>query len=183
MVAAAFLFRASIRTFLECLPTELIFFPFIYANVILFNMELTPSPPRRIERPRSVAILAGIQFLQSLTLLSYGIFWISMAGWPSSQWEFSLDFFVSMLVQVVTSGVGLLVLGLLTGAVSFQLLRMTRYAWLMAMLLQGVILFTSLVAYIRQQPNYLLMASGVILVFYLNQNEIQAVMRGKLDEI
>ncbi len=88
-----------------------------------------------------------------------------------------------MIVQVVTSGVGLLVLGLLSGAVAFQLLRMIRYAWLMAMSLQGVILFTTLVAYLRQQPNYLLMASGVVLVFYLNQNEIQSVMRGKQDEI
>ena len=106
-----------------------------------------------------------------------------MAGWPSSQWEFTLEFFVSITVQVVTSGVGLLVLGLLTSAVAFQLLRITRYAWLLAMSLQGVILFTTLVAYLRQQPNYLLMASGVILVFYLNQNEVQAVMRGKQDEI
>jgi hypothetical protein len=146
-------------------------------------MEITPSTPRRIERPRSVGILAGIQFLQSLSLLIYGLYKISRAGWPSSRWEFSFDFFVSMLVQAVTSGVGLLVLGLLTGAVAFQLLRMTRYAWLLAMFLQGVILFTNLVAYIRQQPNYLLMASGVILVFYLNQNEVQAVMRGKQDEI
>jgi hypothetical protein len=146
-------------------------------------MTITPSPPRRIERPRSVAILAGIQVLQSLSLLIYGIYRISMAGWPSSRWEFNWDFFVSTLVQVVTSGVGLLVLGLLTGAVAFQLLRMTRYAWLMAMSLQGVILFTSLVAYINQQPNFLLMASGVILVFYLNQQEVQAVMREKQDEI
>jgi hypothetical protein len=146
-------------------------------------MTITPSPPRRIERPRSVAILAGIQFLQSLTLLIYGITRISSAGWPSSQWEFRLDFFVSMLVQVVTSGVGLLVLGLLTAAIAFQLLRMTRYAWLMAMSLQGLILLTTLVAYLRQQPNHILMATGVILVFYLNQQEVQAVMRGRQDEI
>jgi hypothetical protein len=146
-------------------------------------MTITPSPPRRIERPRSIAILAGIQFLQSLTLLIYGITRISSAGWPSNQWEFRLDFFVSMLVQVVTSGVGLLVLGLLTAAIAFQLLRMTRYAWLMAMSLQGLILLTTLVAYLRQQPNHILMATGVILVFYLNQQEVQAVMRGRQDEI
>jgi ABC-type uncharacterized transport system permease subunit len=106
-----------------------------------------------------------------------------MAGWSSSQWEFSLEYIVSLLVEVVTSGVGLLILGLLSAAVAFQLLRITRYAWLMAMSLQGIILFTTLVAYLRQQPNYLLMASGVILVFYLNQSEVQAVMRGKQDEI
>jgi hypothetical protein len=36
--------------------------------------------------------------------LIYGIYRISMAGWSSSQWEFSWNFFVSTLVQVVTSG-------------------------------------------------------------------------------
>jgi hypothetical protein len=71
----------------------------------------------------------------------------------------------------------------LSAAVALQLFRITRYAWLIAMSLQGVILFTSLIAYLRQEPNYLLMASGVVLVFYLNQNEIQSVMRGKQDEI
>jgi hypothetical protein len=146
-------------------------------------MELTSGSPRRIDRPRSVAILAGFQFLQSLILLIFGIFRISSSGWSMGQWEFSLDFLVASLVQVVTSGVGLLVLGLLSAAMALQLFRMTRYAWLFAMSLQGVILFTSLIAYLRQEPNYLLMASGVVLVFYLNQYEIQSVMRGKQDEI
>jgi hypothetical protein len=146
-------------------------------------MERIAGSPRRIDRPRSVAILAGFQFLQSLILLIFGVFAISSSGWSMGPWEFSLDFLVTSLVQVVTSGVGLLVLGLLSTAMALQLFRMTRYAWLFAMSLQGVILFTSLIAYLRQQPNYLLMASGVVLVFYLNQNEIQNVMRGKQDEI
>ena len=113
----------------------------------------------------------------------FGVFVISSSGWSMGQWEFSLDLLVTALVQVVTSRVGLLVLGLLSAAMALQLFRMTRYAWLFAMSLQGVILFTSLIAYLRQEPNYLLMASGVVLVFYLNQNEIQSVMRGKQDEI
>ena len=146
-------------------------------------MARTSIPPRTIDRPRSVAILAGFQIIQSLMLLIYAGFRLTSAGWPTAHWEFSLDAIVSGLVQVVTSGIGLLVLGLLTGAVALQLLRMSRYAWLFAMSLQGVILLTSLIAFFRQQPNYLLMASGVILVFYLNQNEVQAVMREKRDEI
>jgi len=85
--------------------------------------------------------------------------------------------------KVITSGAGLLVLGFLTLAITLQLFGLKSYAWLMAMSIQGIILFTSLMAYIRDEPNFFLMASAVVLVFYLNQNEIRVVMRGGQEEI
>lgn len=146
---------------------------------------MATAPVRRlkVERPRSVTILVVFQLLQSLTLLAYGGYRLATAGWPSQAWEFSLDFLAAALVQVITSGAGLLVLGTLTFIIALQLIGMRSYAWLMAMSLQGVILLTSLIAYLRHEPKFILMASGVILVFYLNQNEVQSVMRGRQEEI
>jgi hypothetical protein len=146
-------------------------------------METAPVRRLQVKRPRSVTILVVFQLLQSITLMAYGGYRLVVAGWPSQAWEFSLDFLAAALVQVITSGAGLLVLGMLTFIIALQLFWMRRYAWLMAMSLQGIILLTSLIAYLRHEPRYILMASGVILVFYLNQNEIQSVLRGRQEEI
>lgn len=137
----------------------------------------------KFERPRSVVILFFFQLAQGIILVAHGGYRVATAGWPSRNWEFSLDFLARVLGQVITSGLGLLVLGLLALLIALQLLQMKNYAWLMAMSLQGVILLTSLIAYLRQEPNFIQMAFGIVLVFYLNQSEIQSVMRGRQDEI
>jgi hypothetical protein len=128
-------------------------------------------------------VLVIFQILQSLALLSYGGYRVAATGWPSRSWELSLEFLVIALGKVITSGVGLLVLGLLTLAISLQLFGLKGYAWLLAMSIQGIILFTSLIAYFRDEPNFFLMASAVVLVFYLNQNEIRVVMCGGQEKI
>jgi hypothetical protein len=137
----------------------------------------------KVERPRSVSILFLFQLLQGFILVTHGGYRVATAGWPSRNWEFSLDFLARALGQVITSGVGLLVLGFLAILIAMQLFMMKNYAWLMAMSLQGIILLTSLIAYLRHEPNFIPMAFGVVLVFYLNQSEIQSVMRGRQDEI
>jgi hypothetical protein len=153
------------------------------AGVILIVMTVTPVQRIKVERPRSVIILVVFQIFQSLTLFTYGGFRITTAAWPNKAWELSLDFLAASLVMVITSGAGLLVLGFIALIIAWQLFRMKRYAWLMAMALQGIILLTSLMAYMRHEPNYILMAFGVVLVFYLNQNDIRAVMRAGQEEI
>jgi hypothetical protein len=146
---------------------------------------MATAPVRRlkVERPRSVIILVVFQLFESLFLLTYGGYRIATADLPNRVWEFSLDFLADTLVLVINSGAGMLVLGILTLVITLQLYGMKSYAWLMAMSLQGIILLTSLIAYLRQEPNFIIMALGVVLVFYLNQNEIQTVMRGGQDEI
>jgi hypothetical protein len=152
-------------------------------GVILFRMATVPVRRLKVERPRSVTILVVFQLFQSLTLLTYGGYRIATTEFPSRAWEFSLDFLADALVQVINSGAGMLVLGVLTLVIALQLYGMKSYAWLMAMSLQGIILLTSLIAYLRQEPNFILMLLGVVLIFYLNQYEIQTVMRGRQDEI
>lgn len=146
-------------------------------------METAPVRQREVERPRSVVIVVVLQIIQSLALFSFGVYRITTLAWPSRVWELSLEVLATVLVQVITSGVGLLVLGSLALLVAWQLFGMKSYAWLMGMSLQGIILLTSLIAYLREEPNHILMAMGVLLVFYLNQNEIQSVMRGSQEEI
>lgn len=146
-------------------------------------MQIAPVRRQQAERPRSVVILVVLQIIQSLSLFSFGFYRLTTLAWPSRVWELSLEVLATVLVQVITSGIGLLVLGSLALFVAWQLFGMKSYAWLMAMSLQGIILLTSLFAYMREEPNHILMAMGVLLVFYLNQNEIQTVMRGSQEEI
>ena len=141
-------------------------------------MASVPVRRPKLERPRSVIVLFVFQILQSLTLLTYGGYRVATTGWPSRAWEFSLDFMMVALVKVINSGAGLLVLGFLTLIIALQLFSIKSYAWLMAMSLQGIILFASLIAYLRHEPNFILMVFAVVLVFYLNQNEIRIVMCG-----
>jgi hypothetical protein len=56
---------------------------------------------------------------------------------------------------------------------SIGLLRMRPWAWLMAMIVQGISLIVYLVDYIRGAPNYVGMIFAVFVVFYLNQRDIQ----------
>jgi hypothetical protein len=56
---------------------------------------------------------------------------------------------------------------------SIGLLRMRPWAWLMAMIVQGISLIIYLVDYIRGAPNYVGMIFAVFVVFYLNQRDIQ----------
>ena len=146
-------------------------------------MQTAPVRQRVVERPRSVVILVVLQIIQSLALFSYGLYRLTTLAWPSRVWELSLEVLATVLVQVITSGVGLLVLGSLTLFIAWQLFGMKSYAWLMAMSLQGLILLTSLIAYLQEEPNHILMAMAVLLVLSLNQNEIQTVMRGSQEEI
>jgi hypothetical protein len=59
----------------------------------------------------------------------------------------------------------------LTVAVGMLLLR--HWAWLAALILQGVILAWGLVTYYRGEPHYVTMAVAALLVFYLNLREVR----------
>jgi uncharacterized membrane protein (DUF2068 family) len=58
---------------------------------------------------------------------------------------------------------------------SIGLLRMRPWAWLMAMIVQGISMILYLADYIRGVPNYVGMIFAVFVVFYLNQRDIQLI--------
>ncbi len=136
-----------------------------------------------VERPRSVGILAGLQFVQSLGLMAFGYMQIVNHVWPEAELLLQPEAMIPAFFDLITSGIGLFVLGALMFIVSIELLRLRNWAWLASMSVQGLTLASSLLAYIRQEPNYLAMVLGVILVFYLNQAEVQDAFRRKREQI
>jgi len=135
-----------------------------------------PHTPRR---SRSVTILAALHFLQSLVLLGFGIYLVSTTGWAHPEATQASRFLPLALFQGMISGVVTLVLALLGAVIAFALLRLKSWAWMAAMELQGLGLIAALYAYLRGNPNYVGMLIGIILVFYLNQQEIRAAFRGR----
>jgi hypothetical protein len=126
-----------------------------------------------------VSILVGVQFLQGLALFGYGVFLTIVYGWPGIA---SLPEGASRLLSIyyeLASGFGLLLFSLPIFLVAMALMRMKSWAWLAAMALQGLGLMVALLAYALGRPNYLAMLLGVLLVFYLNQQEVQAAFRGQ----
>jgi hypothetical protein len=133
-------------------------------------------------RPRSVPILAGLQMLQSLGFLYFGYTQAVSHIWPEGDILESPDRFISAAFEFITSGPGLILLAVLMFVVSVELLRLRKWAWLASMSVQGIGLAAALLAYMRQEPNFPSMFLGVLLVFYLNQQEVQDAFRRKPGE-
>jgi hypothetical protein len=134
-------------------------------------------------RPRSVVILAILQVVQSLGFLYYGWTQVVSYEWPEGVQGYSLDFLIPALFELFTSGIGLIILAFLMSIVSIELLRLRSWAWVASMSVQGLGLAAALLAYFRGEPNYVSMALGVLLVFYLNQKEVQDAYRRRGGEL
>lgn len=127
----------------------------------------------RITRPRSLVILAWLQILQSLGLFGYGLYRLVYFGIPEIQLEQSSTSLVFALIEVSTSGIGFILLSLPTFLIAIALLRFKSWAWLLAMSIQCLGLLVTLVGYVTHKPNYPSMILGVLLVFYLNQQDVR----------
>ena len=60
-------------------------------------------------------------------------------------------------------------------------LRLHRWAWVMLMAWTGISLCITLINYFYSRPNYLVMASDVIIAVALSQSDVQRIFRVKLD--
>jgi hypothetical protein len=145
-------------------------------------METLPSGSTSTSpiRPRSVAILVGIQALQGLILLGLGVYRVFLPpGWADLSRQ-ELQFLPLVLFDNLSSGILMVLFGSACLIIAYELLRLRSWAWMADMILQGVGLLAALVAYIQHRPNYIGMFVGIVIVFYLNTQEIQAVFRQKL---
>jgi len=128
-------------------------------------------------RPRSVTLLAWLQFLQSLVILGIGIYQFSTHG--------RLPLMDKLLAQLLplwlhTEEVGALLWGGLAifgVLISLALLKLHPWAWQTSILMQGLILIVALVAYLRSEPSYVSMVAASFMVFYLNQREVRIAFR------
>jgi hypothetical protein len=143
----------------------------------ILSFRMVKEEPPRIERPRSVTILAFLQVLQSLGFLGFGVMQVLEFEWPEAVVWQTPETFIPTVIELMVSGIGLIFVGVLMLIVTIELLRLRSWAWILSMSVQGMGLFAALSGYLRGEPNYLSMALGVLLVFYLNQQEVQDAFR------
>jgi len=104
-----------------------------------------------------------------------------MYGWGFEKREVQLPHIAPFEVfEVLSSGLLYLVLAIITLYIALALWLLSSWAWIAAMTLQGFSLLAALVGYLRHHPNYISMLLGILLVFYLNQQEVQSAFRRKL---
>jgi len=87
-------------------------------------------------------------------------------------WEFPHPLSQEATIQALGYSVAALLVLLAIG-----MWRLRRRAWVGTMLLVGVIMAIELLWYARGTPRYLIMTLCVLLVFYLNQSEVQGLFR------
>jgi hypothetical protein len=129
---------------------------------------LRPGGRRRFRRPSAVTLVAWLFLLQFIQLLVSGsIFWpggqVDLAGFEPTR-----EPGPTLVLEVVFVGLGLLAL-----VVSIGLFRLKRWAWLLAMTMEGLNLANALLAYRIGHPEYVTMVVGVVTVLALNQREVR----------
>ncbi|NTU78219.1 MAG: hypothetical protein HGA45_02250 [Chloroflexales bacterium] len=76
---------------------------------------------------------------------------------------------------LLSAGAGLAgVFSLVSGV---GLLRLQAWAWLLALITQGVLLLVALIDYWLGSPDYLTLALGVVQVYLLNRSDVQQAIR------
>jgi hypothetical protein len=128
-----------------------------------------------MKRPRSVTLIGTALLLHGLGLTVFGGTLIGLIlahewGWlpPDNTAQVA-----ALQLPGLLTLVSIAVQGIFGIVSSIGLLRMRPWAWLMAMIVQGISLIIYLVDYIRGAPNYVGMIFAVFVVFYLNQRDIQ----------
>jgi hypothetical protein len=134
------------------------------------NPTITPRlvRRRRFGRPSAVTLVAWLFLLQFVQLLIAGsIFW---PGGRLDLAEFrpTREPGPALVLEAVFIGLALLAL-----VVSIGLFRLKRWAWLLAMTMEGLNLASALLAYRLGQPEYVTMAIAVLAVVALNQREVR----------
>jgi len=132
---------------------------------------------KRFNRPASITIATMLQIAQGGGLLVYGIYQLLRHGWALSETVGGWRYIPFPLFESVSSGLILTALGLFTLLVAIAFYFLKEWAWLAAMTMQGLGLFVGLVNYARHRPNFLGMALAVVLVMYLNHQEVQQAFR------
>ncbi len=75
-----------------------------------------------------------------------------------------------------------LILSVIGIVVLIGFLRLHRWAWVVLMAWTGISLTITLINYFYSLPNYLVMASNVIIAFALNQADVQRIFQIRMDQ-
>lgn len=111
------------------------------------------------KRPFGVMVIAIAQLLNALSA------WI-LAG-------IGRESFADFIEAASRYEVASMALGLIGLVITLGLRTSQRWAWVATMLWAGTNMTAALIAYIYGEPQYIQMVLSVIVVFYLNQRDIQ----------
>jgi uncharacterized membrane protein (DUF2068 family) len=112
----------------------------------------------KAKRPAGVKVVIVLQLLSAAALVAYVV---EQAATRSYVREWQL---VAIGMAVAAFGFG----------IAIGLWRLQRWAWVSVMLWTGILLAIDLVEYLRRHPDYPSMVACILVVFYLNQAEVQA---------
>ena len=119
----------------------------------------------RKQRPFGVNVIAAMQILNGL----------SVAATIALTDEFEIAD-LTLFEQAFTAS-----FGLINVIVALGLWWLKRWAWMFTMIWTGINLAGGLVAYYQGDPNYFGMIFNIMIVFYLNQRDVQYVFRPHLN--
>ena len=135
---------------------------------------LRPVPVDIRSRRWTMRVIALLLAVQALALLTISGIYISRLPWGGGDLQVVLEAPAALDTILLVGLLGPLAIFELATAVSMWLLRVG--AWLRAMIVQGILLIfclSSYVAHRRESFIYLLMLTCILIVLYLNTNDVR----------
>lgn len=132
-----------------------------------------------ISQPRSITVLIVLLLAQATGTMGYGIFLGFYNGWVIFKKARFYNFLPFAMADRVSSAIVLIALASVMFFVAFAFIMKKPWAWLAAVTIQGISLLVGLVEYLIDNPNYVALAFGVVMVFYLNQQEVRDIYNQK----
>lgn len=128
------------------------------------------GPPAR---PRAVTLVAWLHIVQGVVLVITGLVAFVLSGRLPGPDGTTISVTESEMVELTILAILATGLGIFGLVIAVGLLRLSPWAWLVAMTLQGVSLAIGLIARSVGNPDELTLLIGVIVVMVLNQQEVR----------
>ena len=124
------------------------------------------NKPKR--RPFGLYFIIGLQLIIAISLS------LALLG------EVNIATYLKVLVQnpIFYTWMGWVLIGFLTLAV-IGLLLLKRWGWILTMIMTGIGLSLSIWSYFSGTPRYIPMLIYIVIVFYLNQRDVQSPFLNK----
>jgi hypothetical protein len=142
---------------------------------LLKRTKLERPQPAKPKRPWAVSAIGWLLVLEAAG-------WLAIAALYVGPWVSRLPFMPAEWLEqrlVRTTGLIFCLLAVLALTSALGFFRMTRTAWLSAVLAQGLNLLLALLLYFSGRPAFVypLMLYGIFMVLYLHQADVQAAFR------
>jgi len=140
------------------------------------NSSQSPTPLTPEERPwpvKALTVLLFVQFIVLLTLAAHNFISLDVGEGPAA------ETLLALLFGAAAGSLALGALSLLALVAAMGFFGLWRTAWLTSMVVQGLMLFISLVMYFQGERFYtfLMMFYGIFMVIYLHHPDVQATFR------